>query len=87
MNKDQLKSSKAKMSPIFANEEQERLFAKCAKKAMSTDSRLSLNNYEISKKMSGEVKLVSPFVNKEQEELFARCARASMSPYSMLKWW
>ena len=86
MNKEQAKSSKVRMSPVFVNEEQERLFAECAKQAMCTDSRLSWDNEEVSEKMSGEVRLVSPFANKEQEKLFAECAQASMNPNSRLKW-
>ena len=86
MNTDQAKSSKVRMSSVFANEEQESLFAECAKRAMSTDSRLSWDNEEVSEKMSGEVRLVSPFANKEQEKFFAECSQASMNPNSRLKW-
>ena len=86
MNKDQAKSSKVILSPVFATEEQERLFAECAKKTMCTDSKLSWDNEEVSEKMSGKVTLVSPFANKEQEKLFAECAQASMNPNTRLKW-
>ena len=72
---------KVRMSPVFATQKQEALFAKCARDSMNTEIRLSWQNEENEHYKN----VMSPvFITTKQEELFDKSANQAMSVESRL---
>ena len=69
--------SKCKLTPLFNNNEKERLFSIASNRSNSSKIEI-LNNSSILKEKEGKNVLTKIFDNEEKEKLFYECCMKSM---------